>query len=215
MAESRDLQHHEPEDPQLRFTVQEVRRGSKWLICAQLVVAVATAALVITSAVTAWLTYKQIVAVRASLEESQRQFNQSQRPWVGVVHFQITNVEVGKKPHAVVRTANKGATPARVKTRLYIKIQPEMPQRFSYLDLPRQSAVILLPDTWADASFDFPQELSEEIMAVIDGGKVVLYAYGFAEYEDSRGNTYRTNFCAFWDPQKRSQVFCLTHNTVE
>ena len=127
VAETRDIQRYDAEEANrqlrsmLQDTVQEACQGGKWLVRSQLAVAAATIVLVVVNGVTAWLTYEQIAAVRTSTEQVQQQFNLSQRPWVAAIELRFIDVEIGKKPRAVMRIANKGLTPAKlIRTRLYM-----------------------------------------------------------------------------------------------
>jgi hypothetical protein len=222
VAETRQVQPYNSEEAnrQLRSALQEAieqaSQGGKRLVRLQQIVAAATVIMMLFNGVTAWLTYQQIVAVRASTELTRQQFNLSQRPWVAATDLRITNVEIGKKPRAVVRVMNKGLTPAKIRMQVFVFIQRALPTEFSYPNVPRTSTTILLPDSWASGSYDYQDEISEQTMAKLDSGELLLYAYGFSEYEDPRGNTYPpTRFCAFWDPKQKTQVFCTPHNTVE
>jgi hypothetical protein len=223
MSETRDLRPYDPEEANhqlrsmLQDTVQEARRGGKWLVRGQLAVAAATIVLTVFNGATVWLAYQQITAVHTSIEQARQQFNLSQRPWVASTELRITDVEIGKKPHAVVRIANKGLTPAILKrTLLFVNIQPKLPTEFSYPDVPHTSAAILLPDSWAIVPVDYPTEISEQIMTKLNSGELLLYAYGLSEYEDPRGNIYPpTLFCVFWNAKQKTQSFCNTHNTVK
>jgi hypothetical protein len=222
MAETRDVQHYNPEEAnrqlrsQLQETVKEVRQGGKWLVRAQLAVAAATILATVCTGVTAWLTYEQIVAVRDATKQAQQQFNLSQRPWVAATDLRITDVEIGKKPRAVMRLTNKGLTPAKFRPRLDIRIFRELPTAFPFPDVPQASIGILLPDSSASLSVDYDPEISEQIMTSLNNGELLLVAYGVCAYEDPRGNTYPpTRFCAVWDPKTKTHALCSSHNTVE
>jgi hypothetical protein len=141
--------------------------------------------------------------------------------WVAAADLRITNVEIGKKPRAILQLRNKGLTPAKITLQLSISIfhksfPLESLTEFQYPDLPPASTIILLPDSTAISSADAQPEISEEIMEKLHSGDMLLYAYGFSKYEDPRGNTYPpTRFCVFWDPEKKTSVSCPTHNTVQ
>jgi hypothetical protein len=222
VAETRDLQPYDPEEANrqlrsmLQDTMQEARQGGKWLVRSQLAVAAATILMMVFNGVTAWLTYKQIDAVRTSTELARQQFNLSQRPWVAATDLRIVDIEIGKMPRAVMRIANKGLTPAKIRTRLYLFVDRKLPTEFQYPDVPHTSTVILLPDSPQSVSIYYPAKITEQVLSQIDSGELLLYAYGFAEYEDIRGNTYPpTRFCVFWDPMNKTSSYCDTHNTVQ
>jgi hypothetical protein len=112
MADTRDLQPYDPEEANrqlrslLQDTMRSAQRGSRWLIASQVTVAIATIALVVVSSISISKTSEQIAVVRASIEESQRQFNLSQRPWVAATDLRIIDIEIGKQPRAVMRITN-------------------------------------------------------------------------------------------------------------
>ena len=223
MAETRDIEHSDPEEANrqlramLQNAVREARRVGKWLVLAQLVVAAATVVFMCFTGVTVWLTSQQMATVRTSMEQAQQQFHLSQRPWVAVTDLRLIDVEIAKKPRAVMRIANKGLTPAKLRrTRLYILLQRELPTEFSYPFVSLTSPAILLPDSSESVSTDYLTEISHQIMTELDNGEVRLFAYGFAEYEDPWGTIYTpTRFCVFWEPKTKTQAYCPSHNTVE
>jgi len=191
VAEPRDIEHYDPEEANrqlramLQNTVREAHRIGRWLVLAQLGVAAATVVLLCFTGVTVWLTSQQMATVRTSIEQALQQFNLSQRPWVAVTDLRLIDVEIGKKPHAVMRLANKGLTPAKLRrTRLYIQIQRELPTEFSYPYVSLPSPAILLPDSSESVSTDYLTAISQQIMTALDSGQMQLFAYGFAEYED-------------------------------
>jgi hypothetical protein len=102
MSDSEDLKPYDPKEAQEQFRSM-VHKGGKWLLRAQLAVALATLALVFFNGLAVWLTYQQVRAVRTSIEQAQRHFELSQRPWVAHRGATIEDVEIGKTPKLTVR----------------------------------------------------------------------------------------------------------------
>jgi predicted nucleic acid-binding protein len=70
-------------------------------------------------------------------------------------------------------------------------------------------------DSSGGVSTYYYAEITEQVMMQIDSGELLLSAYGFAEYEDTRGNPYPpTRFCVFWEPKQKTASYCDTRNTV-
>jgi hypothetical protein len=142
-------------------------------------------------------------AATASSNTARAALGVSERAYLGVVAVTMDkDLAEGQESKITVTLANGGRTPAfSVRTRHYWAWRPKAllnPHNYPPVDI--LSTDIVLPNVQGIQATDKITNLHEPIIGFIHDGRVLLDAYGIAEYTDVFKKKRTTTYCYRYDP---------------
>jgi hypothetical protein len=155
-------------------------------------------------------------AARASSDTARSALEISERAYVGVTTVVMDkDLAEGQESKITVTIANGGRTPAfSTRTRHYYVWGPKaVTNPRTYAPIEIVSTDILIPNVELIQASDKVANLHEPAITLIRDGRLVLDAYGIAEYTDVFKKKRTTKYCYRYDPANpRAFIVCPEGN---
>ena len=143
-----------------------------------------------------------------------------ERPYIATKAVEFRNFEEGKKPSIAVFFDNTGKTPGlNASMRTYSAIRGERKLgEVKYPPVESVSTSVIQPGCCHRQVInafnrDLPQEVVNAMIQAIKDGKLWLYVYGIADYEDGVGKHHTLKFCRYYDLRNAGEfTYCAEHN---
>jgi hypothetical protein len=144
-----------------------------------------------------------------------------QRAWFGRTTFNSPTLEAGKRFEVLVQFRNSGSSPA-LNVHVISNLEPVVDRAlptFKFGEPDYDSFDTVQPSTGVNLGLVYRRRaqpiLDDAVVDLIKSGRITIYVYGVACYEDIFSAVHWSTFCNRYNPTRGTFVACDTWNDVD